>query len=151
MKPKDTNGLAFPKPGIRKPRSVKPDADQGPESLLQSRCEAYLDLIHVEYFHLPQQTLNAAFHMRTMTGPQHYAAKMASAAIKGFPDLILFYKGFFKAIELKSSTGIISPHQMDWRKRLGGDVVYKFDTFRGLVDAWIVECDRILEHGRDGA
>lgn len=134
----------IPKPGIRKPRSVKPDADQGPESLLQSRCEAYLNAIGVDFFHIPAQTLNAAFGWRTLSGPQLYAARTASEAVKGFPDMILFYRGFFKAVELKSATGIISSHQTKWRKKLGGEVVYKFDMFRGLVDAWIVECDRIL-------
>jgi hypothetical protein len=149
MKPKDTNGLAFPKPGIRKPRSVKPDADQGPESLLQSRCEQYCDLRGVEWFHIPQQTLNAAFGWKILNGPQLWAARKASEAISGYPDLTLFYrKMFYKSVELKSSTGIVSKDQEDWRKRLGGEVVYKFDTFRGLVDAWIVECDRILEHGK---
>ena len=135
----------IPKPGIRRPRSVKPDADQGPESLLQSRCEAYLSLRGVDYFHLPAQTLNAAFGWRTLTGPQLYAARKASEAIKGFPDLILLYRGFYKAVELKSATGIVSAHQMKWRKRLDGDVVYMFDTFTEIVDIWKARCDAILE------
>lgn len=141
-------GQAIPYPKGK--RREKPDADQGPESLLQSRCEQYCNLAGVEWFHLPAQTLNAAFHGRYMTGPEQWAARNASAQIKGFPDLILFYrKMFYKAVELKSATGVISAHQFKWSKRLGGEIVYKFDTFKGLVDAWKLECDRILEHGKD--
>lgn len=143
MKARNYTGIGIPYPGIRKPKDI-PKGPKVPEAEIQAQAQEYLALIGVESFHLPAQTLNAAFHMRPMSGGEQWAARNASAQIKGFPDLILFYKGFYKAVELKSKAGILSNHQVKWLKRLDGDVCYSFDTFKRLVDAWKYNCDHLL-------
>jgi hypothetical protein len=136
----DTYTPAFPKPGNRR-RKDAPTGPKIPEAVIQEQAESYCDLIGVEKFHFPAQILNAAFHMRQMSGGEIWAAREASSKIKGFPDLIMFYKGYYKAVELKSVTGVISQHQQHWIKRLDGVVCKSFEAFRGVADAWKAECD----------
>ena len=51
-----------------------------------------------------------------MVGPKMIFKK---SPIKGFPDLCgLSSSGVFFAIELKSSTGKLSPEQMEWQEKL---------------------------------
>jgi len=133
---------AIPKPGLRN-RKGAPKGSKIPEAVIQEQAEAYLNTIGIDFFHLPAQTLNAAFHMRPMSGGEQWAARNASAAIKGFPDLILFYKGFYKAVELKSRDGVVSQWQEKWRKKLSGSVFYSFEDFRNDADEWITRCDLI--------
>lgn len=134
-------GQRWPKPGIR--RRAKPSGPKIPEAEIQESAEKYLNLIGVDWFHLPQQVMNSAFRYRTMDGGELWAARNASARLKGFPDLILFYMGFYKAIELKSRDGVVSAHQWKWLKRLDGVECRSFDEFRQTVDEWKAKCEKM--------
>src|SRR3990170_3250154 len=83
-----------------------------PESELQEVCENYAALRNVETFHLPQILLNNAFSRRAAYGGEIWALREAAARVKGMPDLTLFFKGYYRMVELKTEIGKLSREQM---------------------------------------
>ena len=106
------------------------------EKDLQSLCEQYLTALQIPFLHIPAQSLNAAFHRRAMSGPELGAARAASEYIKGFPDIVAFLGGRYKAWELKSITGTMSQAQRHWQKEIGVEEIKTMEQFVESVRIW---------------
>jgi hypothetical protein len=143
---KDYHGIAVPR-DRRKPRVLEAarvsQAAAGTEHELQEQAEAYCRLIGVESFHIPAVLLNYAFRHRSLGGGELWAVRQAAAAIKGFPDLIMFYRGRYAALEFKTRVGSVSRHQEEWIYRLDGVVCKSFESFKAYADAWKAKIDQI--------
>jgi hypothetical protein len=100
-----------------------------PEAILQSQCEQYLELLGLEYLHIP----NSLWAIVMRSGCQG-AINECSDYLKGFPDLIIMAKSRYLAIELKTEIGKVSHAQEQKRKNLDGKIARSFEEFRELVD-----------------
>lgn len=121
-----------------------------PESELQELCEKYAELRGVEPFHLPQILLNNAFSRRAVSGGEIWALREAASRVKGLPDLILFYKGHYRMVELKTEIGKLSHDQMRWLDRHPGICVRSFEDFKEYLDGFIVAVDGAMCEGIEG-
>lgn len=57
--------------------------------------------------------INAEVKNYLSTLPQCWFYKTTDRFVVGVPDILVCYKGYFIALELKSDTGKPTPHQMD--------------------------------------
>ena len=134
-------GLGLP----RYKRVKKAARSTGPESILQQEAELYAVSIGLIPFHLPEFLMNAAFRRRAMSGAELGAALRASQKVKGFPDLILFYRGHFRAVELKTQIGKLSQAQRYWLKILDGVCIRDITHFKAHAMAFKMRCDNTLK------
>ncbi len=90
-----------------------------PEAATLADVRAYCDDENIEHFHIPGWLL-AVFgmlHLVVTAVLEH--ARDSAEEVRGFPDLILFYRGRFCALELKTEIGKMTHAQQLWQKRLG--------------------------------
>jgi len=104
----------------------KPHA--GPEHKLQTQCEEVLEIMHVQYIHIP----NALFSLRIS-----WINKM----FKGLPDLIIFGRGqrFDRVlfVELKRDTGEFSGGQKTFARWFHVFDVRDVEDFTDLLNEFL--------------
>lgn len=104
------------------------------EEDLQMSTERYLQFRHIRYIHIPGKLQRHIWNKRSAVPP--WIARMASDALKGIPDLLIFdRRGRYLAIELKSSTGRLTEGQKDWEP-YGLKVCRNIDEFVCAVNEW---------------
>jgi hypothetical protein len=75
-----------------------------------------------------------------MTTPQHANKLKAMGVIAGVPDLLLTWDGGYQWIEVKTPTGVLSPKQKDFARRVAMTtdqyvaVVRTLEDFCALID-----------------
>ncbi len=130
--------LALP---TRAPARKKVPKDKTPEAVIQAKVEHYLKLLDLDFFHVPEFVLNAAFGWNpNRTGPEFYAMKNASQDIKGFPDLMITSRkhyGRVLFIELKSAVGKEKPGQKEWAHRVGSHLCRSTEEAVEVINAWV--------------
>lgn len=134
--PKD-QGLMFPR--TLKRRTAPPRASK-PEVVTQRLVEAYIALRGLYALHIPEFLLNAAFRNRNLSGAELGAAKRASDAVRGLPDLMIFdpkRPGLILSIELKTEIGKMTPSQKHWQAILGTRLCRSFEEAKQAVDSWV--------------
>jgi len=131
-------GLALPT--TAKAKKKVPRA-KTPEAVIQSQVEAYLTRLDLDFFHVPEFVLNAAFGWNPhRTGPEFYAMKNASQDIKGFPDLMITSRkhyGLVLWIELKTETGKEKSGQKEWARKVGTHLCRSTEEAKAVIDAWV--------------
>lgn len=99
------------------------------ESELQKKCNEYLRLVGIHYYHLPK-------------GRNNGQKKMGGG---GLLDLLLWYKGNHYIIELKTPTGRLNDNQKEFIVKLAEQdfkvkVFDNFEDFKECIDH-IIECE----------
>ena len=105
------------------------------ESDLQRQCEQLLDLMHLEYYRIPDAAWkNKAPHIR----------KILSHYLKGKPDLLVmkpFDDVYIKAVafELKTKTGKLTGGQKAFQRKLPLIIIRSFEEFSVQLDKFLRE------------
>lgn len=137
----DKSALAFPKKKV-KPTTKKKKTS--PEKVIQKQVEAYLTILGVRFFHIPDYLL---MFIKVTPGVPQYLKNLVSQHFKGLPDLIIWHKnekGFNHCLllELKTETGKLSQGQINWHKGLNVAVTYSADEAIKEVNKFIEFCDK---------
>lgn len=135
----DDVGLAIPR-YTGKNRRGGPAKAKTPESVTQDLVEQYLALLGLPKLHIPEFLLANAFG-RAMSGAELGAARDAADEVRGFPDLVIFYRGRYAAIELKTPIGKMTHAQIRWQKMLNTVCCRSFETAKEFIDEWMVICE----------
>lgn len=129
---------AIPRTTKKKRTYKKADA---PEKQIQDACEAYMDLLGIEYLHIPAFVLNSAFGFGNgrAPGPAMGAMRAAKKYVTGFPDLCIFHpdRKRYLAVELKSSIGTLTALQIEWKQSIDTQICRSFEDFKIIFDAWL--------------
>lgn len=139
--PKD-QGLMFPRHAKTRKPTLKASK---PEAVTQRQVEAYIGLLGLYSFHMPEFLLNAAFRNRSLSGAELGAAKRASDKVRGLPDLLIFdpkRPGLILSIELKTEIGHITPAQKHWATILGTKFCRSFEAAKMEIDGWRILRER---------
>lgn len=100
------------------------------EDILQRQCESYLKLFkEIKFIHIPKQLQRHIWANKQI--PAH-VGMIASKALKGLPDLLIFSKSKYLIVELKSENGVLTKEQKEWICH-GLIVVRSFDEFKQLI------------------
>ena len=137
----DKSALAFPKKKIKTPTKKKRTS---PEKLIQKKVEAYLNILGVRFFHIPDYLL---MFIKATPGVPQYLKNLVSQHFKGLPDLIIWHKnkkGFNHCLllELKTETGKLSQGQKNWHKGLNVAVTYGAEEAIKEIDKFICFCEK---------
>ena len=107
------------------------------ESDIQRQCEQLLDLMHLEYYRIPDAAWkNKIPHVR----------KILSHYLKGKPDLLVmkpFDDVYIKAVafELKSKKGVLTGGQKAFQRKLPMIIIRSFEEFSKQLDNFLREKD----------
>lgn len=137
----DKTALAFPKKKVKTPNKKKKTS---PEKIIQKQVEAYLTILGVRFFHIPDYLL---MFIKVTPGVPQYLKNLVSQHFKGLPDLIIWHKnekGFNHCLllELKTETGKLSQGQKNWHKGLNVSVTYGSDEAIKEIDKFISFCEK---------
>lgn len=134
MKPGRFDSLAIPT-RAKKPKPTK--RAKTPEAVIQEQVEAYIRLLGLASFHIPDALLRAGFaHGK----PVSYAIINAASEVRGFPDLLVFDEmrpGRVLPIELKTIVGKMTDHQRQWQRVLGTKLCRSFEEAKTEIDNWM--------------
>jgi hypothetical protein len=121
--------LCFPKM-VRAKRRIR---SSNPEAILQRQCESYLEILGLDFLHIPNSFWSSLFLNKSFG-----ALNECSDYLKGWPDLLIFDgKGHYLAVELKTEIGRLSKKQADKKRSLGGFLIRNFEDFKMEVDKWM--------------
>jgi len=130
----------------KKRRKKAVEGFRGKERDLQSMCEQYLELNRIMYFHLPDHLMQYFFGPAIHNIPIEIRREVKEYLVD-WMDLIMFDKGRYLAVELKTATGKLTRGQKIRLDALGGHVIRSFDDFKKLVDDWIDGKSCGMQHG----
>lgn len=136
------NRFASLAPGSLQPKGKKkkpvPKA-KTPEAAIQAQVEAYIELLGLASFHIPDALLRAGF---AQGKPVSFALINAAAEVRGFPDLIIFdpmRHGFVLCLELKTAIGTMTANQRAWQKNVGSKLCRSFEEAKQEIDRWMLD------------
>jgi hypothetical protein len=130
------DGLAIKAPAKRKKPTKR---SKTPEAAIQAQVEAYLRLVNLAWFHMPDALLKAGFAQGTAS---NFALINAAAEVRGLPDLLIFDParfGVFLPVELKTESGKLSANQRAWQVTIGTRVCRGFEAARAEIDRWMAD------------
>ncbi len=107
-----------------------------PEAIIQQSIEDYLDKEGLVYFHVPDALLKAGFAHGSAI---NYALINAAAAVRGFPDLVIFDPaqwGFVLPIEAKTIVGRMTDAPRKWQKWVGTRLCRSKEEAVAEVERW---------------
>lgn len=112
-----------------------------PESLTLSEVRAHCDTLTIEHFHIPAWLLSFFSGFINLATAILEHARDSAEEIRGFPDLILFYRGRFLALELKTEVGSMTHAQKTWQRRLGTIQCRTTAEACKMIEDWKAICD----------
>lgn len=113
----EKDSKAFLLPRFRGKAPVRTRKVTQPEATTLAEVCAFLDSEGIEWFHMPEWLLSLAFAVEK--GNADARMREAAADVRGLPDLLLFHRGRYVALELKTEIGEMSLAQRSWKARLG--------------------------------
>lgn len=106
-----------------------------------SEVRAHCDLEGIEHFHIPKWLLSVFSGILNLATAMLEHARDSAEEIRGFPDLILFYRGRFLAIELKTEIGSMTHAQKVWQRRLGTQLCLTTAEACRIITEWKALCE----------
>ena len=127
-------------PGVVAAGTARPPPESGPFPVeAVSALRDHATALGIFTWHQPEWLLEAAFtRVRT---DEALSAREAAEEIRGMPDLILFYRGNFMAIETKTELGKLTTSQRKWKDWLNGLVIVDVEEGIQAISEWKAVCD----------
>ncbi len=129
----------------RTKRKKKAPVYKEPEAFIQQEAELICRPLGIVTFHIPEFMLKSAFERRDLSPAELYAAREASEKVKGFPDLVLFYCGFYRVVELKVPGRKPGRYQREWLKALNGVYIDNIEEFKKFAEDFVFQVDEMLK------
>jgi hypothetical protein len=145
IRPHPDDPVEFPahlRRSIGKQREPAPAVSQ-PEAQTLSDVRAHCDTLRIEHFHIPGWLLSIFGKLALLVTVVLEHARDSAEEVRGFPDLILFYKGRYLALELKTEIGKMTTAQRIWQRRIGTIQCRGADETCTVIDEWVA----VVDHG----